>query len=444
MKNSIAFTDLVSHFSDGSKPTADFKVGIEWEKIGVYRETGQAIRYSGKDGVETIFRELIRAYGWQPVREGEHAIALKRGPTSITLEPGGQIELSGWKAATLDENASEIHSHLREIRDVSNPLGIVWLGLGTQPISMASEIEWVPKARYGIMRESLKDGSLTQSMMKETASIQISVDYSDEKDAVRKLRLAMGLSPVLTALFANSPLTAGLRNGFLSRRAHIWRHTAPERTGMVPGVFRSDFSFEAYARYACGIPLLFIVRDGEWIAVQGRTFGQFMDSGWQDHTATAADWELHLSTIFTEARLKKYIEIRGVDCQQTDLGLAVAALVKGIFYDTEAMKKAEGLVLDWSDAERALLAVDGPVRGLRAVVHGQPLLNTAQKIYQHAAEGIQRLAAHGLAQSDEVKYLKPIGSLLAREMTPAEAFLEKLGEPRGNERVRRIIESASI
>ncbi len=331
---------LKEYFAGGFKKESEFKIGVEWEKIGVTRENAEAIRYSGDCGVEAILQALVKKFGWGPVFSGSHITALKKNDSSITLEPGGQIELSGRKAARLEENASELYGHLSEIKKVSEPMGVVWLGLGLQPVSAANQIEWVPKERYAIMRESLKNrGPLTYSMMKQTASIQISLDYASEGDAVEKLRLAMGLSPILTALFANSPVSEGRPDGFLSGRAHIWRHTAPERTGIIQKVFDGRFSLEDYLEYALSVPMLFIVRDSHWIPANGMDFKGFMKKGLAGHASTPADWDLHLTTIFTEARLKSYLEIRSVDCQKTDLGLSAPALLKGIFYDELSRKK---------------------------------------------------------------------------------------------------------
>ena len=240
-------SDLKRLMLAGSKTPDNLQVGVEWEKIGVFSETGEAIPYSGPRGVEAIFKALIGRFGWNPVFSSGHIIALLKNDSSITLEPGGQIELSGQKAHALDDNRKELETHLREIQSVSEPLGITLLGLGLQPFSGEASIEWVPKERYRIMRERLKkNGLLTTRMMKQTASIQISLDFVDERDAVVKLRLAMALAPILSAVFANSPLSEGKISPYLSARAHIWLHTAPERTGILHAVFNPGFTMEDY------------------------------------------------------------------------------------------------------------------------------------------------------------------------------------------------------
>jgi len=423
---------LKEPFTGGFKKESELKIGVEWEKIGVTQESAEAIRYSGDRGVEAIFQALVKKFGWEPVFSGSRIIALKKNDSSITLEPGGQIELSGRKAARLKENASELYGHLSEIKKVSEPMGIVWLGLGVQPVSAVDQIEWVPKERYAIMRESLKNkGSLTYSMMKQTASIQISLDYTSEEDAVEKLRLAMGLSPILTALFANSPLSEGKPNGFLSRRAHIWRHTAPERTGIIEKVFHERFSLGDYLEYALSVPMLFIVRDSHWIPANGMDFREFMKKGLADHAATPADWDLHLTTLFTEARLKSYLEIRSIDCQKTELGLSAPALLKGIFYDEFSRKKAWGLVADLSWDERVKLLEEVPVKALGAKFKKGTLLDPARQLTKLAKEGLVRLSEKNLATKNEADYLKPLQTLLEKGKCPAEILLECLKDKFG-------------
>ncbi len=411
---------LHDHFVSGFKPESDLKVGVEWEKIGIYADSGEAICYSGDRGVEAILTSLATRYSWKPLFSHGRIIALRKNDTSITLEPGGQIELSGWKAAAIAENARELYSHLAEIREVSEPLGIAWLGIGAQPFSVAEDIEWVPKQRYAIMRESLKGrGPLTFSMMKETASVQISVDYTSESDASEKLRLALGLSPFLTAMFANSPLHKGRDSGFRSRRAAIWTGTDPARTGVIWKALREDFSFNDYIEYALGVPMLFVVRDEEWLAVRGLTFAEFMKNGYEGLQATLADWELHLTSIFTESRLKKYVEIRSIDCQTTALGLAAVAFLKGIFYDAAARRKALGFISSFDEEDLRGLATEAPKRALEARCKKGDMLDFARELL--------RLSEAGLGRLGEGDYLTPLKALLADGESPSCRLLRELG-----------------
>ncbi len=417
-------------FLKGSKPRRQWRVGVEWEKIGVYRKTGKAISYGGSAGVATIFQRLIKNYGWVAQPAAQPVIALKKNNTFITLEPGGQIELSGKPARILADNAEELCSHLKEIHAVSEPLGIVWLGLGAQPLSVADQIGWVPKKRYRIMRASLKNrGELTYSMMKETASVQISLDYLDERDAIQKLRLAMTLSPLFTAIFANSPFQKAKPSPYLSRRAYIWSKTAPERSGIIPGIFDTHFSFDRYIDYALQVPLLFLVRKGRWIRVGTRRgaslrFTDYLKNGYQGFEPTLEDWKLHLTSIFTESRLKDYVEIRSIDCQKTPLGLAAVAFIKGLFYDNKAKESAQGLFQGISEIQMRDLALKAPKTALSTPFKGKNLHYFGERLYQLAGEGLRRLGDEGLAAKNEVDYLKPLGEILVtKRLSPAELLL---------------------
>ncbi|MBI4432397.1 MAG: hypothetical protein HY592_02810 [Candidatus Omnitrophica bacterium] len=432
----LTLETLEETFLDGCKKDTDLQVGVEWEKVGIYQESGKAIAYFGERGVLAIFQALSRQFGWEPVESGGHVIALKKKAGSITLEPGGQIELSGWKARNLDENAAELRRHLKELKMVSEPLGITWLGLGAQPFSTDKDIEWVPKARYQIMRENLKrKGRLTTSMMKETASVQISVDYTDESDAMEKLRLAFGLAPVLSGLFANSPVRRGHLGRYRSRRLHIWHHTDPSRTGIPAQFLREGGAFKDYVELALGVPMLFIIRGNEWIAVRNRTFKQFMEKGFEGWQATEADWELHLTTIFTEARLKKYIEIRCLDCQKTELGLAAVALLKGIFYDKSARKAAWHLVAHLSAKERQKLSEEAALLGIQAHAGDRRVLDLALELVHLAEKGLGK----------EAPYLDPIKELLALKKSPADLLIQCLSRRRApKDRLKGILCCAAI
>ena len=437
---------LKQYFLDGCKAETDLCVGVEWEKIGVYRDSAEGIRYSGPNGVEAIFKALMEKFQWEGVFSGPHVIALKKGESSITLEPGGQIELSGRKAALLKENAGELHEHLGEIKEVSEPLGIAWLGIGFQPVSAVEAIEWVPKERYAIMRENLKTkGPLTYSMMKQTASIQISLDYTSEGDAIEKLRLAMGLSPILSAVFANSPLSGGGLNGFYSKRAYVWSHTDPDRTGILYQVFDPAFGFDDYVEYALNVPMFFVLREGKWISVNGIRFKEFLENGLGDgNPATKEDWELHLTTIFTEARLKKYVEIRSVDCQNRELSMSVPALLKGLFYDDASRKAAWNLVSDLSLEERLRLAHEAPVKGLKTKLGNTDLGEIGRELIRLGEEGLRRLPG-AMASSDESKYLMPIKELLNKRLTPADSLIGCAAKNASRqERIKQILKCAAI
>lgn len=437
---------LKQYFIDGCKRSDDLQVGVEWEKIGVCKDSGKAIGYSGPRGVETIFKKLMDRFGWQGVYSKQNIIALKKQAASITLEPGGQIELSGQKAFSLDENASELYAHLEELKKVSEPLGIAWLGIGVQPISKLEEIEWVPKERYKIMREALKKrGALTYRMMKQTASIQISLDYTDEKDAAEKFRLAMAFSPVLVGIFANSPVLEGKITPFLSARTHIWSQTAPERTGILQKAFDPDFKFDDYVEYALDVPLLFIMRDGKWIPGNGLSFRTYLKKGLRGHTAAPEDWNLHLTTIFTDARLKNYIEVRSGDCQKKDLGLSIPALLKGIFYCQKCRAKAWEMLAPYSYEQRLRLRDEASKKGLNTVFGKKKLGELAWEFVGLAEDGLRRLAEEKPLLKNDLKYLAPLKNLLKAGLTPAEVLIRCFRKASSQrERLEKILHCAAI
>ena len=418
LKTNLDYNILSDYFRSGSKSENALQIGVEWEKIGIDRETGKAIPYSGPKGVKANFEALERRFGWEPLKsEAGDPIALKKGSISITLEPGGQIELSGQQAPYLFDNGEELRLHLNELREVSAPMNIVWLGLGAQPFSRYPDIEWVPKERYGFMRERLKGhGELTYAMMKETASVQVSLDFTSEADAIEKLRLALAMAPFFTAIFANSPFEGGERSKYLSRRTHIWLETDPERTGVLWDIFDNpEYSFEDYARYAMNVPLLFIRREGKLVGMPPMTFGDFLKNGHSGYEAGIQDWETHLTTIFLETRLKKYLEIRSMDCQNVPMGLAAVAFVKGIFYSKDSRRGAWELLKGLSIDERRELREKAPETALKTPFKDRTI--------QYAAEALTQMAQSGLAE-DEKKFLQPLKDLLATKRCPAEKLLE--------------------
>lgn len=439
----LTLENLVDYFRRGIKKPADVAVGIEWEKIGIHRADGRAIGYTGPAGVEAILAALMKNGGWLPELQNGRPIALHKDGGSITLEPGGQIELSGRTYKRLSENEREIHAHLIEIRLISEPLGIAWLGIGAQPISRADDIEWVPKERYAIMRELLADrGELTFSMMKETASIQVSLDYTAESDAMAKLRLALRLTPYLTAIFPNSPIEGGRRSAHLSRRSFIWSRTAPERAGIPEALLSENAGFRDYAEFALDVPMLFVVRDSRWLGVKKRTFRTFMKEGYEGLEATADDWETHLTGIFTEARLKHYVEIRSIDCQQTNVGLAAAAFLKGLFYDERARQDAEAILGHSTVEDIRRDTASAREKGLAAVLSGKPALDTTRRLLELAKEGLARFD-RAFGHPDETPYLQPVEEILSAGRTPAEKLLDCGCKDTGRT-VRHIIDCARI
>jgi glutamate--cysteine ligase len=418
--------ELEAYFHEAGKPRDRWRVGTEYEKVGIVRDTGKAIPYSGRRGVEFILRELIERFGWEPEEQDGHIIALSRDKAQITLEPGGQIELSGEPCDSIHCTHAEFTQHIRELLEVTDPLGIIFLGLGMQPVSRLDEIEWVPKQRYRIMGPyMLKVGKLGQRMMKQTATVQANIDFSDEKDAMVKFRTGMGLAPILISMFANSPICDGALNGYRSFREHIWTDTDKGRSGLLQFAFAPEVSFEHYVEYALDVPMYFIVRNKNYIDMTGMTFRQFLHYGHNGERATLEDWHDHLTTLFPETRIKRYIEIRSVDSQPPELMPALSALVKGAFYDSDCLQAAWDLVKGWSWDERMQIYLDSHKDALGARIRRYSLLDLAKELMEIAWEGLRRQNQVNALGEDETIYLKPLKNLLDQGKCPADILLEK-------------------
>jgi len=418
--------ELEAYFHDAGKPRERWRVGTEYEKVGIYRDTGQAIPYSGKRGVDFILRELIERFGWEPEEQNGNIIALSRDKAQITLEPGGQIELSGEPCESIHCTYAEFNQHIRELLEVTEPLGIIFLGLGMQPVSRLDQIEWVPKKRYRIMGPYMpKVGKLGQRMMKQTATVQANIDYGDEKDAMAKFRTGMGLAPVLIAMFANSPICDGEINGYRSFREHIWTDTDRSRAGLLKFAFAPEASFAHYVDYALDVPMYFIIRKKEYIDMTGLTFRQFLRYGHNGERATLEDWGDHLTTLFPETRIKRYIEVRSVDSQPPELMPALSALIKGAFYDADCLQASWDLVKGWSWDERMQVYLDSHRDALAARIRRYSLLDIAKEFLEIAWEGLRRQNQVNALGDDETIYLKPLKDLLALGKCPADILLEK-------------------
>jgi glutamate--cysteine ligase len=418
--------ELEAYFHDAGKPRERWRVGTEYEKVGIDRNTAKAIPYFGRRGVEFILRELIERYGWEPEEQDGHIIALERGNAQITLEPGGQIELSGEPCETIHCTYAEFTQHIRELLEVAEKLDIVFLGLGMQPVSRLEEIEWVPKKRYRIMAPyMLKVGTLGQRMMKQTATVQANIDYSDEKDAMAKFRTGMGLTPIIVAIFANSPISEGRLNGYRSFREHIWTDTDRSRAGLLKFAFLPEVSFDHYVQYALDVPMYFIIRNHDYIDMTGVTFRQFLEQGRHGQRATLEDWNDHLTTLFPETRIKRYLEVRCADSQPPELMLAFPALIKGLFYDSDCLQAAWDLVKTWSWDERMQAYLDSHRDALATRIRRYALLDLAKELLQIAWEGLRRQKAVNSQGDDETIYLEPLKALLSQGKCPADLLVEK-------------------
>ena len=417
---------LEEYFHAAGKPRERWRVGTEYEKVGIDRSTGKAIPYSGPRGVESILKRLIERFGWEPEEQDGHIIALSRDNAQITLEPGGQIELSGEPCDSIHCTYAEFTQHIRELLEVSEPLDVVFLGLGMQPVSRLDEIEWVPKKRYRIMAPYMpKVGRLGQRMMKQTATVQANIDYRDEKDAMVKFRTGMGLTPIFISMFANSPICDGQLNGYRSYREHIWTDTDKSRSGMLKFAFSPDVSFAHYVEYALDVPMYFIVRNKNYIDMTETTFRQFLAYGCNGERATLDDWHDHLTTLFPETRIKRYIEVRSADSQPPELMPALSAIVKGAFYESDCLDAAWDLVKDWTWDERMQVYLDSHRDALAARIKRYSLLDLSKELLQIALEGLRRQKMFNALGEDETIYLEPLDKLLALGKCPADLLIEK-------------------
>ncbi len=428
---------LVASMAKGCKPEADFRVGAEHEKFGFRHGSLAPIPYYGPDGVEALLTGL-RQFGWTPVMEaredgGETMIGLERagadgGIANISLEPGGQFELSGAPLETMHQICAETGKHLRETKTVADQLNIGFLGIGFTPLWTRAEIPVMPKGRYKIMREYMpKVGGMGLDMMFRTCTVQANLDFSSEADMVAKFRTSLALQPVATALFANSPFIEGKPTGWLSSRARVWTDVDPDRTGLLDFVFQDGFGFETYARYALDVPMYFVKRNGLYLDASGKSFRAFM-AGELDilpgEKPGVKDWVDHLSTIFPEVRLKTYLEMRGADCGPQTSICALPALWTGIFYDSAALAAAWDLCKDWTTEERVALRTDAARIGLKAEVAGRSLQDVAKDVVAIARGGLKRRARFNGEMLDEQVFLNTLEDIADSGMTPADRLLE--------------------
>jgi glutamate--cysteine ligase len=423
--------ELVAWLEAGCKPRAQFRAGTEHEKFAFTIDEHRPVPYAGARSIRALLEGMHDLLGWEPIMEGDNIIGMfdVTGGGAISLEPGGQFELSGAPVETVHQTASELMAHLAQVREVAKPLGIGFLGIGMTPNWKRSDMPKMPKGRYKIMTAYMpKVGKYGLDMMYRTCTVQANLDFSSEADMVKKLRVSLALQPVATALFANSPFTEGKPNGFLSFRSEIWRDTDNARAGMLPWAFESGMSFEHYVDYALDVPMYFVKRGDKYIDVSGMSFRSLM-AGRLDNLAgeraTISDWANHLSTIFPEVRLKRFLEMRGADGGPWRRLPSLTAYWVGLLYDDDALDACWQMVKTWSAVERQKLRDDVPKLGFTAEIRGRNVLTLAQETLRLCAKGLQRRRKLDRNGRDETRYLRPLEESIARGITPAEELLEK-------------------
>lgn len=418
---------LVDWFSSGVKPRSAWRIGTEHEKFAFRLSDLRRLPYEGPDGIGAILDGLTR-FGWEQIQEHGKTIALAHAGCAITLEPGGQFELSGAPLDNLHQTCAEVHTHLAQVREVCDELGVGMLGLGFDPKWRREDIGWMPKGRYEIMKRYMPlKGNLGIDMMKRTCTVQTNLDFESEADMVEKYRISLALQPLATALFANSPFVEGKPSGFQSFRSNVWTDTDPDRCGMLPFVFEDGFGFERYVDYLLDVPMYFVYRDDTYIDVAGQSFRDFMAGRLPDvagHTASMGDWADHTTTVFQEVRLKKYMEMRGADGGPWNRLCALPALWVGLLYDKGVQDQAWQLCRDWTVAEHQELRDAVPRHGLKVEFRGRSLAAWSRDVLALAREGLRRRKRLDSSGNDETGFLGVLDAIAESGRTPAEELLE--------------------
>jgi glutamate--cysteine ligase len=422
--------DILDYMASGSRPPEQWRLGTEHEKFGFTTADLRPLPYEGDRGIHAILVALSERFNWKPVYEQGLPIALLDDTgASITLEPGGQLELSGALLDTLHETCREVNTHLKQVKSICAPLGIAFLGMGFNPKWRRVDMHWMPKARYRIMRDYMaKVGTLGQDMMSRTCTVQVNLDFGSEADMVNKFRTALALQPVATALFANSPFTEGQANGYLSYRSRIWEDTDPDRTGMLPFVFEDGMGFERYVDYMLDVPMYFVYRDGNYIDASGQSFRDFLAGklpAFPGEKPTIKDWEDHLTTAFPEVRLKRFLEMRGADGGPWDQLCALPAFWVGLLYHQPALDAAWKMARDWTMQERLQLRQDVPRLGLKAAVRGRSVQSMALELLTLSDAGLRARKRLNSSGENETGFLAPLQKTAESGKTPAEIKLDR-------------------
>ena len=421
--------ELVERLASGSKPAKDWRIGTEHEKFGFIEKGLTPLPYDGPSSIRALLEGMSTQFGWEPIMEGEHIIGGKKDGASLSLEPGGQFELSGAPLETIHETCSEITQHLKETRIIAEPMGAEFLGLGFSPIWSLEETPMMPKGRYGIMRAYMaRVGRLGREMMFRSCTVQSNLDFGSEADMVKKMRVSLALQPIATALFANSPFAENRTNGFLSYRSHVWTDTDPDRSGTLPFAFEEGFGFERYVDYALDVPMYFARRGGKYIDCSGLSFRDFMAgklSVLPGELPAMDDFDDHISTIFPEVRLKTFLEMRGADAGPQARLCALSAFWAGILYDSQALDGAWELVKSWTAPEREAMRNAVPAVGLKTPIRNTNLQAIAKQAVALAQGGLKRRRKLNATGEDETIFLGELEEIADSGLSPADRLLAK-------------------
>ncbi|WP_105426543.1 glutamate--cysteine ligase [Neorhizobium tomejilense] len=423
-------SELSAYLAQGPRPRQDFRIGTEHEKFAFFRADNSPVPYFGDASISALLKGMEKKLGWEPILDGENIIGLgeQSGMGAISIEPGGQFELSGAPVENIHQTCRESNQHLAVLREIAEPMGIRFLGIGGSPKWTLAETPRMPKSRYDIMTRYMpKVGAKGLDMMYRTCTIQVNLDFSSEADMAAKMRVSMKLQSIATALFASSPFTEGKPNGLVSWRGDIWRDTDNQRSGVLPFVFKPDFGFADYVEWALDVPMYFIVRDGKYHDCTHVTFRQFMNGALKgevkDWEPTMGDWTNHLSTLFPDVRLKRFLEMRGADGGPWRRICALPAFWVGLLYDDTALADAETLTADWTVEDVIAMRDAVPVKGLKAEIKGKPVLDVAREAVAISKAGLKARARLNGEGQDESIFLQPLDEVLAKKTTMADDLL---------------------
>lgn len=416
-------TQLIEYFEQGNKPVGKWGIGTEHEKFLFRKSNFKRLRFNPESGIGAILSHM-QSNGWQPIMEGKKTVGLRKNGASITLEPGGQFELSGENFKTAQETFRETRKHFEELDTICRKYGFFSLPLGVDPLTNLEDVPWMPKKRYRWMKKYMPaKGELGLEMMTNTASIQVNLDYASETDMIKKMRVAQALQPVATAIFANSPFSGEKPNGFLSYRAHIWNHTDPDRCGFLPFIFDDGFGFERWVDYLLEVPMYFIYRNGSYLPANGKTFREFLQ-GKHSIKPTMQDWETHVSTVFPDVRLKQFIEMRGADASCVSHIVALSALWAGLLYDSQSLEEAYDLTSRWNIETMQEVRSQVPEKALNAASGNMHVGTISRQIYRIALDGLARRSEiRGI--ENEGRFLQPIREITESGITQAEKLLQQ-------------------